>query len=157
MNPTIVVAPVRKSIRVNAPPQRAFDIFTDGMTRWWPRQHTIGSSPIQQVVVEPRVGGRWVEVGEDGAECQWGRVLSWDPPARLVLAWQINTQWRFDPDLVTEVEVRFSVDAGGTLVELEHRLDGYGEAADRMRQVFDSPQGWDGSLAAFTEAVASAS
>lgn len=153
MTPTIAVAPVRKSVRVNADPRRAFDIFTAGMTRWWPRQHSIGGSPIKEVVVEPQAGGRWFERGEDGTECQWGKVLAWDPPGRLVLAWQISTQWRYDPDLVTEVEVRFSADRDGTLVEVEHRLDGYGEAADKMRQVFDGPDAWELTLASFAKAV----
>ncbi|MGK9165925.1 SRPBCC family protein [Inquilinus limosus] len=153
MTPTIAVAPVRKSIRVRTEPRRAFDVFTAGMTRWWPRRHSIGGSPIKEVVVEPEAGGRWFERGEDGTECQWGKVLAWEPPARLVLAWQINTQWRYDPDLVTELEVRFSADGDGTLVELEHRLDGYGEDADRMRQVFDGPEAWEATLAGFAGAV----
>jgi len=153
MSPTITVAPVRRQARVNAAPARAFEIFTRGMTRWWPRKNTINSSSIQEIVMEPQAGGRWLERGEDGSECQWGKVLAWEPPARLVLAWQISAQWQYDPALVTEVEVRFSPDGDGTLVELEHRLDGYGEAAEQMRQVFDSPQGWTGTLEDFAKAV----
>jgi len=153
MSQTITVAPVRRRTRVNTDPARAFEIFTSGMTRWWPRQHTINNSPIQEVVVEPRVGGRWLEHGEDGSECQWGKVLAWEPPERLMLAWQISSHWQYDPDLTTEVEVRFLVDGDGTMVELEHRLDGYGAAAEQMRQVFDSPEGWTGTLQDFAKAA----
>jgi uncharacterized protein YndB with AHSA1/START domain len=149
----IAVAPVRKRTRVNADPSRAFEVFTAGMTRWWPREHSINKSPIQDIILEPRVGGRWMERGEDGSECQWGKVLAWEPPARLVLAWQINAQWQYDPELVTEVEVRFSQDGDGTLVEVEHRLDGYGEAAEQMRQVFDGPAAWQGTLQRFAKEV----
>ena len=100
--------------------------------------------------MEPRAGGRWYERGEDGSECQWGRVLSWEPPARVVLAWQINAQWQYDPDFETEVEIKFIADGTGTRVELEHRdLERYGEQAETMRATFDSDGGWNGLLAAF--------
>jgi uncharacterized protein YndB with AHSA1/START domain len=153
MTQTITVAPVRKRIRVNAPPTKAFEIFTAGMTRWWPRRQSINGSPIREVVVEPVAGGRWLERGEDGSECQWGQVLAWEPPTRLLLSWQITPQWRYDPDLVTEVEVRFQADGDGTVVELEHRLDGYGPAGEQMRAVFDRPDAWEGTLRQFSDAV----
>jgi len=148
---TIVPAPVRRSIRVKAPPARAFDVFTTGMGRWWPRQHSINKgSPQQAVIMEPRAGGRWYERGEDGSECQWGRVLSWEPPSRVVLAWQINAQWQYDPGFETEVEIKFIADGTGTRVELEHRdLERYGEQAETMRATFDSEGGWNGLLASF--------
>lgn len=69
MSRTITVAPVRKSIRVKAGQAHAFKVFTTG--RWWPKEHTIlaSRSPQKDVVIEPRVGGRWFERGEDGSEC----------------------------------------------------------------------------------------
>ena len=146
---TTILPPVRKSIRVNTAPARAFESFTAGMRRWWRADYSINQSPIGDIVMEPRAGGRWFERGEDGSECQWGTVLAWEPPARLLLAWQITADWRFDPDLHTEVEVRFTPDGGGTLVELEHRLEGYGAAAPRMREVFDGPDAWTGLLERF--------
>jgi hypothetical protein len=151
MSETINVAPVRRRIRVNVDPGKAFDIFTNGMTRWWPREHSINRSPIQEVVVEPRVDGRWFERGEDGSECRWGKVLAWEPPGRLLLAWQINAAWQYDANLVTEVDVRFSSDGDGTIVELEHRLEGYGEGAEKMREIFESPQAWTATLANFAK------
>lgn len=149
MTRTIHVAPVRRSLRVAAEPARAFEIFTTGMTRWWPRDKSINRSPITAIVIEPRAEGRWFERGEDGSECQWGKVLAWEPPGRLVLAWQISPEWQYDGELVTEVEVLFSPDGEGTLVELEHRLEGYGEAAERMRGILGSEQGWGSVLKAF--------
>lgn len=147
---TIAVAPVRKQIRVGADPARAFELFTAGMGRWWPRHHSVNrGSPIAAVVVEPFAGGRWFETGEDGSECLWGKVLAWEPPARLVLAWQLDAAFAYDPGLVTELEVRFAPDGAGTRVELEHRLDGYGADAERMRALFDGPQAWQDSLERF--------
>ncbi|HVV91904.1 MAG TPA: SRPBCC family protein [Hyphomicrobiales bacterium] len=151
MTLTIAPAPVRSSVRVNATQRRAFEVFTAGMGRWWLKTHKIGAVEMADTVVEPRVGGRWYEKGVDGTECEWGRVLAWEPPSRLVLAWQINGRWQFDPDLVTEVEIRFIPDGeDGTRVELEHRnIERFGAEADAARAAFDSPGGWPGLLGSF--------
>lgn len=152
---TDTTASVVKQIEVRATPERAFEVFTSGMSRWWSPTHSIGSSPLSKVVVEPEEGGRWYEVGTDGGECSWGRVLVWEPPTRLVLAWQITADWRFDPDLHTEVEVRFTATGdGATRVDLEHRgLDAYGEGAAQIREVFESPGGWPLLLDRFVETM----
>jgi uncharacterized protein YndB with AHSA1/START domain len=151
MNRTVIVAPVRKSINVRATPDRAFQVFTAGMSRWWIKSHSINKSPIKEIVIESKVGGRWYERGEDGSTCDWGRVLSWEPPNRLVLSWEITADWKHDPNLKTEVEVRFIADGkNATRVELEHRrLDLYGVRGDEMRSIFDSEMGWKGLLQAF--------
>lgn len=150
----VTPAPIRKSIHVNATPERAFKVFTGDMTRWWKPEHHIGSTPMKEVVLEPRVGGRWGEVAADGSECDWGKVLAWEPPHRVVLAWQLNGEWKYDADLLTEVEVRFIAHAGGTRVDLEHRhLERYGEHVEMVRAALDSPEGWQGSLVAFAAIV----
>ena len=155
VNRTVTPAPVRRSVRVAAPQERAFKVFTAGVGRWWPRSHHIGASDLDTVVIEPKAGGRWYERGVDGAECEHGKVLVWEPPARLVLAWQISTDWKYDPDLITEVEVRFIPDgADATRVELEHRnLERFGARAETMRQSIDSPDGWTGVLQLFRQAA----
>ena len=77
---------VRHSIVVEAPPDRAFTVFTQRMQSWWPMEsHRIGGKPITDLVTEPHAGGRWYERAEDGSECDWGRVVAWEPPARVVL------------------------------------------------------------------------
>jgi uncharacterized protein YndB with AHSA1/START domain len=154
MTAAITPAPVRKSVRVKAPPDRAFEVFTAGMSRWWPATHTINASPMKAAIIEPRAGGRLFERGEDGSECQWGRVLAWEPPHRLVLAWQIDAQWKFDETFVTEVEVRFIAEDGATRVELEHRyLERYAEHAAKTHAALDSPGGWGGLLDRFAAAI----
>ena len=91
-------------------------------------------SPLEGRVVEPRAGGRWYELGEDGSECDWGKVLVWEPPARVVFAWQLTADWKYNSDFVTEVEVRFIPEGWATRVELEHRnLERYGEQAEAVR------------------------
>lgn len=102
-------------------------------------------------VVEPKAGGRWYEVGEDGTQCDWGRVLAWEPPQRLLLSWEISCDWRHDVRIDTEMEVRFVTDGPrSTRVELEHRqLDRYGAREAEMHGVFNSPGGWPGLLERF--------
>lgn len=157
MTRMIQVAPVRKSLRVAASQARAFDVFANGMSRWWPPSHSILKSPLKETIVEPRVNGRWYTVGEAGDECQLGYVIVWDPPRRLVLAWQVNANWEFDPSLVTEVDVEFTADGpNATLVKFEHRnLERMGEKAESVRESIDSAGGWTAILAAF-RAVAEA-
>ncbi|MEP6620124.1 MAG: SRPBCC family protein [bacterium] len=138
------VAPVRKQIVVNASQEHVFKVFTRDINTWWPREHHIGTSPLAQAMLEPHAGGRWYAICEDGSECDTGKVLAWDPPRRLVLAWQITAQWQFDPEFVTEVEVNFVADGPKTTtVTLEHRnLARYGVAAEAFRASIDAAGGW---------------
>jgi uncharacterized protein YndB with AHSA1/START domain len=96
------------------------------------------------------------ECGEDGSTCDWGRVLAWEPPARLVLSWDIGAGWQHDPALKTEVEVRFIAEGkDATRVEMEHRhLDRYGPRRHEMHGIFDSGMGWRGILDAFAARAA---
>jgi uncharacterized protein YndB with AHSA1/START domain len=144
-------APVRKSVVVKADVERSFNAFTSRIGKWWPRTHTIGSTPLADVIIEPRVGGRWYERSGDGAECEWGKVLAWDPPGRLILAWQVDGDWKYNPALVLEVEVTFTaLEAGVTRVDLEHRnLERYGDRAAEVRDKIGSDRGWLGILKAF--------
>ena len=156
MNRQISPAPVRKTITVRTGIERAFTVFTQEMGRWWLKSHSINPATTQKdVVIEPRPQGRWYEIGADGSECQWGHVIDWDPPHRLLLAWQLNPDWQFDPGLVTEVEVRFTREsADATRVDLEHRrLERFGERAAKLRQSFDDTQGWAGLLDAYAAAA----
>jgi uncharacterized protein YndB with AHSA1/START domain len=149
---------VRHSITIAASQERAFTVFTRDLDRWWPRSHKIGPAELEEALLEGHEGGRWYERDVDGSECEWGKVLVWEPPSRLVLAWQISGEWAYDEDLMTEIEVSFVAEGPSrTRVELEHRgLDAYGERAGEMRDTFDSPGGWPGLLERFREAVAAA-
>ncbi len=143
---------VRKEITVEISQARAFRAFTEEHGAWWPlATHHIGEKDAETAIIEPRVGGRWFERAADGTECQWGKVLVWDPPGRIVLAWQIGSNWKHDPALSTEVEIRFVVLGPAlTRVELEHRqLERFGEAAETMRAAFESEGGWTGMLTLF--------
>jgi len=145
-------APVRKSIVVNAAPERAFHIFTSGIGRWWPKTHKIGKADLDRPVIEPHEGGRWYELDVDGSECEIGKVAAWEPPSRLLLIWQLTPEFTFDPGLVTEVEVTFTPDGAGTRVDLEHRhIERMGEKADAMRESVSGPGGWPALLQLYAD------
>ena len=145
---TISIAPVRKTFTVNAPQQWAFDVFTAGMDRWWPRTHHTGETPMAKMVLEPRVGGRWYSVHEDGKQNTVGVVSVWDPPNRVVHSWNINATWKPDANITSEVDVRFFAEGPNkTRIELEHRnFESYGEQAQQMRDAVGSDGGWNGIL-----------
>ena len=150
--------PVVRSITVNASAEHAFNVFTAGFDTWWPRTHHIGKSPMKKAVIEPFTGGRCYSEQADGTDCPWGTVTAWEPPRRLVFAWQITHEWRFEPDLTksSEVEVLFTPQSdGSTRVDLEHRhLGRMGAGAAAMRTAVSSDGGWGMLLELFARRVA---
>jgi uncharacterized protein YndB with AHSA1/START domain len=147
---------VRKALHVKASREIAWRVFTEKMGTWWPlAQYKIGKAKAVDAVVEPRVGGRWYERGDDGSTCDWGHVVLWEPPARLVLTWDIDANFQYDPSLNTEIEVRFiALGTTETRVELEHRrLERYGVRRDEMRRIFDREGDWGKLLEMFARAT----
>jgi uncharacterized protein YndB with AHSA1/START domain len=144
----MTIAPIVRSVEIKAAPSRAFELFSRRMGAWWPSGKTVGN-PHVDIVIEPHAGGRWIEIDADGTETQWGEVLAWEPPSRLLLAWRLNAQWTYDPSFLTEVELTFAALAGGgTRVTLEHRdLERFGEDAEARRASLDG--GWPTRLADF--------
>jgi len=138
----IAPAAIRKSVTLNVPPERAFDVFAARMGSWWHKEHSIAKGTTQvDVVVEPRVGGRWYEKGADGSEHPWGKVIAYERPRRLVLAWQLNREFVYDPDLETTVEVTFEERDGSTVVHFEHRdLERMGAGTIELLESMDG--GW---------------
>lgn len=134
--------PVRKSVRVSRPPAEAFDIFTGGIGRWWPLgSHSLSQARALTCVIEPRPGGSIFEEDDQGQRFPWGHVIVWEPPRRVVMAWHPGQP----PEVAQEVEVRFSPDGAGTLVELEHRgWQKLGDKAAAARGGYD--QGWNDVL-----------
>lgn len=148
---------VRKTIKVEAPIERAFAVFTEKMGTWWPATHHIAKEPFVAVVIEPRSGGRWFERDAQGSECQWGGVLAWEPPKRVVLSWHLGPDWKYDPDKAKASEVEFLFIAEGpknTRVELTHsHFERHGEGWQAILAGVDSPGGWTGVLAPYIEAA----
>jgi uncharacterized protein YndB with AHSA1/START domain len=158
MSTTSTSTALHGSITVRAPIDRAFRVFTESFNTWWPSEYHIGQSEMAEAILEPRQGGRWYERGVDGSECEWGRVLVWEPPDRLVVTWQINGEWRFDPDPehASEIEVRFTATGPEqTAVVLEHRLLHRLVGGEAIRGVIGQGGGWTSILERFATAAAS--
>ena len=158
MSTQSTAAPVRTQVVVQAPVQRAFDVFTQDMISWWPADHHLLEGELAEMVLEPRVGGRIYDRNVDGRECTWARVLAYDPPDRIVFSWDITPQWQLEtnPDRTSEVEVRFVAESDSrTRVELEHRaLERHGEDWEGLSEVVASPGGWPKTLEAYAGRLA---
>jgi uncharacterized protein YndB with AHSA1/START domain len=148
---------VRTSIVVEAPVERAFDVFTQQMPSWWHPDHHILEGELAEMVFEPRVGGHVYDRATDGRECRWARVLAYEPPRRFVISWDIGLDWQIEanPERASEIEVRFLPEGPArTRVELEHRnLERHGEGWEQMRAAVGSPEGWGSGLRRFAEAA----
>ena len=152
MSDVAAIAPVRKSVLVRTPIAHAFEVFTSGLTRWWPFNYGVGKKPIRTVLMEPRLGGRWLEIAEDGAETAVATITLWEPPQHFVMLWQVDAQWKPDSAMRSEVDVRFIAEgAEATRVELtHHRFETMGaEAGASMRKDVDG--GWPGLMQRFVE------
>jgi uncharacterized protein YndB with AHSA1/START domain len=146
MNTPVPIASVKQAIVVDAPVERAFKVFVEDFERIKPREHNLLAVPIARTVFEPRVGGHIYDRGVDGSECRWARVLTYEPPSRLLLSWDISPRWQVetDPAKTSEWEVRFIAEAPNrTRVELEHRhLDRHGLGWESERDGVAADQGW---------------
>lgn len=156
MTETGTATEVRTSIQVSAPPERAFDVFTAGIDRWWTRTHHVQTGELKEIGVDPFVGGRMWEVNDAGSECTWGRVLTWEPPRVFAFSWLIGPDWAVPgPDAEgSRVTVTFTPTGEGTLVELVHdRLDVHGPGWENVRAGVGSDGGWPAGLRQFAAAL----
>ena len=144
---------VRKQILVQAPIDRAFAVFTGRFGDFKPPEHNLLGAPIAETVFEPRVGGNIIDRSVDGTECRWARILAYEPPDRVVFSWDISPQWQIvtDPDLTSEVEVRFFTETPErTRLELEHRhIDRHGPGWQAVTEGVDGDEGWPLYLARY--------
>jgi uncharacterized protein YndB with AHSA1/START domain len=151
---TIQIAPLKKEMIVAAAQSRAFDVFTAGIDRWWPKGHNLGGSPPLKSVIEPRAGGRWYTLHEGGREVVVGHMLVWEPPFRIIFSWEITADWKPGAAVASEVEVTFTPDGPDkTRVMLEHRnFEVMGkEGGEKMRG--DVSGGWPTILEFFKTEV----
>ena len=150
------VPDINGKITVSVPVEQAFHVFTSSFDSWWPREYHFGQAEMAEAILEPGEGGRWYERGTDGTERDWGRVLVWEPPQRLVITWQTNGLYQYDPDPAhaSEIEVRFTADGPEqTVVELEHRYLDRLASGDSIRGMIQSGGGWIAILELFAKAA----
>jgi uncharacterized protein YndB with AHSA1/START domain len=148
---------VKRSIVVEAPIERAFEVFTKKFGSFKPIEHNLLRVKIAETVFEPRVGGYLYDRGVDGSECRWARVLAYEPPHRLLLSWNISPRWQIetDPDKASEWEVRFTAETPQrTRVDIEHRkLERHGDGWEGVRDGVAGDQGWPLYLQRYADLV----
>jgi uncharacterized protein YndB with AHSA1/START domain len=142
---------IRKSINVARSPEIAFRVFTAEIGKWWPLKEgfSFGRERAQDLIIEGRVGGRFFERFTDGTEFEVGRVTTFQPPHLVSLTWKAP-EW----EGLTEIEIRFVADGGGTRVEIEHRGWEQGPILEKTVKSYDG--GWDIILAKYASRAASA-
>src|SRR3974390_632026 len=158
MSPQPPGTSVHASIVVDAPLERAFQVFTQDFGNFKPAEHNMLGVELAETVLEPRVGGRLYDRGIDGSECCWARVLAYEPPHRVVMSWDISPQWQIeaDPAKTSEWEVRFVAETPQrTRAEIEHgNLDRHGEGWEGVRDGVGGDQGWPLYLSRYAAVVA---
>jgi uncharacterized protein YndB with AHSA1/START domain len=136
---------VQHEVVVDLPVDEAFTMFTD-LDRIKPREHNMLAVPIEQTVLEQRVGGDVFDRGVDGSTCRWGRVLAFDPPTVIAFSWDIGPDWQITSDLdrTSEVEITFTPEGDHrTRVTLVHRhIERHGAGWESLRDGIDAPDGW---------------
>ena len=148
MSDALVSESIRKTLTVDCGVEDAFRIFTADTLSWWPTESHSIHETVAEIVFEPRVGGEVYEVSNTGEKGHWANVLEWEPPTRLVLAWNILDR----DELPTEVEVRFFPDGVRTRVELEHRgWERLAELGAGRRENYDG--GWDFVLGQYVDRI----
>lgn len=156
MNSDIQDTSVRADIVVDVSAEEAFRLFTERFDQIKPREHNLLRADIAESVFEPRAGGRIYDRGVDGSECQWGQVLAYVPPARILFTWGISPRWQLeaDPARSSEVEIRFVPEAGlRTRVVIEHRhLDRHGQGWEGLADAVRGNHGWPLYLQRFRDA-----
>jgi hypothetical protein len=143
---TTPLPPVQRQVRVALAPERAFDLFTRQMARWWPfRGHSGFDEDAVDVVFDGRIGGEVTEHARDGRRMVWGVLTEWQPPHGFAMRWHPG----LDAAEATLLRVTFAPMAGGgTEVAIHHGgWEARGTAAAEKRDQYD--HGWPATMAAF--------
>jgi hypothetical protein len=143
---------LERTIEAAVDVDRAFGIWTEQASSWWPHGHSVSQHPGARMSMEARMGGRLLERVPDGPEIVWGRITTWQKPSRIVLAFSPGGGGEY----TSEVEVRFEAQGSGTRVTLNHRLGQF--TPDRWASMVGRFEAnWDSVLLAFARFAPSSS
>ena len=145
MHESLEIDPVAKTLELGVTPEKAFDLFTNHMGRWWPlTTHSVSTDDARDVRVDGRIGGTLREVTGDGVEHEWGVITIYEPGARIQFTWYPG----LPEEAGTNVDVRFDATGSGTRVTLVHSgWEARGDDAQTVRDNYES--GWDLVLAPY--------
>jgi len=148
---TETLAPIVKSVVVSLHVEGAFRLFTAGISQWWPLvSHSVGGEEAISCTIEGKVGGRVYETLKDQSKSEWGKVLVWEPPYRMVFTFYPGRT----PSDSTEVEIVFQAQESSTRLTLTHRgweHCGTSVQAERPGYV----RGWEFVLGKYVQASSS--
>ncbi len=135
--------PIIKTIEVPCSQEKAFGVFVNEMGSWWPldkRSMSMisGGKPAKSLRIDPKEGGKIVEIGHDDTEHLWGTIRSYDPHDSLSMDFHMG----LPAENASLVEVRFTeLENERTRVELtQSNWEAFGEMAEMMRDGYGS--GW---------------
>jgi uncharacterized protein YndB with AHSA1/START domain/uncharacterized protein YciI len=116
--------PIRREVLVEAPPGRAFEVFTARIGDWWPlASHSVFGEGGSVSFCD----GELVERSAAGETSVWGAVTRWEPPGLVAFSWHAGQP----VESATQVTVTFAAAGEQTLVTLEHSgWEGRADAAD---------------------------
>lgn len=137
---------VTSEVTVPLPRKDAFELFAFRFGHWWPRDYSYSGEALEAIVLGKCQGEWCYERGPNGFRCDWGRIVEWDPPARVAFTWQVGPTRapQPNPDNASLVTVTFAErGAGQTSVTVEHsNFARHGEGAAQYRAEMASEYGW---------------
>jgi uncharacterized protein YndB with AHSA1/START domain len=145
---------IRYTEIVDVSPDVAFSAYVDHFSSWWPSVYTFAGGTLEWIGIEPQESGRCIERAQDGTETIWGIVLVYEPPDRIVTSWRIQPDRTIsdDPDLASEIELRFIDERALTRIEFEHRnIARHGEGWQEMRDALAAREGWPFLMQCFSD------
>lgn len=107
------------ALRVEALPERAFEVFTGEIGTWWRPDGLFRITPLGdgRLAFEGGAGGRLVTRLPSGEVYEIGQVTDWRPGEALAFTWRMAS---FAPEQVTRVEVSFEPVGEETRVTVRH-------------------------------------
>jgi uncharacterized protein YndB with AHSA1/START domain len=143
--------------KVEAPLERAFEVFVDRLGTWWPRDYTWAKDNLEEIGIEAKVDGHCFERSKDGSRAVWGTVLTFARPHHIVFTWQIEFDRSAEPNiaLASRVDVRFVAPTPETTdVLLVHRdFPRHGSGWQKYRSNMASKSGWPKLLDRYVKAA----
>ena len=138
-----MLEPLIKTIVVPCGQEAAFRTFVHEMGSWWPLEkrsmslYDVGK-PATGLEVDPRLGGKIVEIGHGDARYHWGTITALDPYDSVSMDFHMG----LPPDQASLVEVTFLAEAEDrTRVVLTHsNWEAFSDLAEMMRSGYGS--GW---------------
>jgi uncharacterized protein YndB with AHSA1/START domain len=119
---------VEQSILIAAKRERVWQGWVEEISAWWSKPYYIDPENVTGLILEPRLGGRFIEEWGKDAGYLIGHVIEWLPPQRLAYTWS-EKSWA---GVITVVRLEFISEKDQTRIDLIH--DGFERLPDGKEQ-----------------------